>query len=279
MTDPLVMRGMLALRPANVAVLGGRAPRLAAARARALAVWAEPPSGAGPGDGPDLYGRARAAAWAGDERAGAAPVAAAAAAPRAPARAPPPPPPAAPPPRAPPAPKPDPDVILVDSDDGSDAENEAPSAGVVGAGPSAPAPPSCLFGPTPPPWPRAADIAAAAAAPAGARSLARGRVAGATTALRFLDAAGDALPAYALDVTLADENGSVPASVSGAALEAAVGALPAVLAARYASPGGRDALLATMASLKATLAAADGWLGVEGGGGGEGAALVAWWPA
>lgn len=82
LTDPLVLRGMLALRTANVAVLGGRVPRLEGAKERARAAWSKPPDGrtrwaaaavaggqenirAGQGAGPTLYEKARAAAWPG----------------------------------------------------------------------------------------------------------------------------------------------------------------------------------------------------------------------
>lgn len=157
-TDPLVLRGMLALRPANVAVLGGRAPRLGAARERARAEWAKAPDGRGGGGaagggtsggrggagGPTLYGKARAAAWPGAaaeaEAGAAAPAAAAAAAAAAPpARAPLV---AAPPPQqqqqqqqeqnqAPSAAAaaPPPAVILLDSSDDEDVKMEARDEG------------------------------------------------------------------------------------------------------------------------------------------------------
>ena len=229
LTDPLVLRGMLALRPANVAVLGGGVPRLEAARARARAEWSKPPDGkrrgggrenhnnndGALGTGPTLYEKARAAAWprAGAGASATAPAAVvggaaaapAAAAPAAPVVAAPPPPPPAqqqqqpPPPVSAAAP---PAVIVLDSSDDEDVKMEPANEGGGGGErgereeePPSPSPPSffplpAAAGPAPSSWPRhPLSEAATATATATTKCLVRGRVVQATSSLKFMDPA------------------------------------------------------------------------------------------
>ena len=262
-TDALVLNGMLALRPANVAPLSsGGVARLARARGAALEAWGAPPSGAAAGDAPDAYARARAAAWSGSVVAVAAAQPAVAVAQPAAAAARPPPPTAPPPPPPPPpaAPKPDPGIVVL-SDDDDDAM---------------------------PPWPRAPLATAAAAAAGGTPTLALARVAAVTSPLRFMDGASQApLPEFGLDIDLAPcgdgDDASAPrvAAALSSSLAARLlgdGATPASLVAAYAADGA-DAVLGRLAGLKRELAAFRGWVAVEGGRDGGRPVVTAWWPA
>lgn len=237
---------MLALRPSNVAVLGGRVPRLEGARERARAEWGKAPDGGraaaaaaggngggASGTGPTLYEKARAAAWPGAAAgAGAAAAAAAAAAPPAPlvaaARPPSPPqqqqqqrnqpPPAAAAPAAPPPPRRCPAaVIVLESSDDEDVKMEAPDGGEEQQEqqqqpPSSPSffPLPAAAGPAPTSWPRRSlSEAAAAATTETEKCLVRGRVVQATSALRFMDpGTGEALAEFGLDVELEESSAS-----------------------------------------------------------------------
>ena len=282
-TDALVLNGMLALRPPNVAPLtGGGVARLARARGAALEAWGAPPSGAAAGDAPDAYARARAAAWsesvaaapaaAWSESVAAAPAAQPAVAAAQPAARPPPPAaPLRPPPPPPAAPKPDPDIVVLSDDDDDDRCGGSSAAATM------------------PPWPRAPLAAAAAAAAVGGTpSLALARVAAVTSPLRFMDAATQApLPEFGLDIDLApcgggDDGGGAPrvAAALAPALAARLlgrGATPASMVAAYAADGA-DAVLGSLAGLKRGLAAFRGWVALERGRDGR-PVVTAWWPA
>jgi len=295
LTDPPVSGGMLALRPPNLAVLGGRVPRLVEARARALAAHRAPPTGGSVADGtaPSASEAAKAAAWEGVVAAAPQPpplpprpplAAVEAAVP--PRPAPPPPPPAA----VAFVPKVEP-VLYVLSSSSSDDEERA--TGAQQEREATPRPPVEEENDTPPPshpptgialppWPVVTGLP-----DPGASALLRAppaRLTRTTGALSFMTPEGEPLEALALGAVL--EVGSVEygASVSPALIAAALrgevveagvpppasissspppAATPAELMA-FLGMAGAEALGAHLKMARAALTAfGDGWVGVR----------------